>query len=244
MHSRIAGTGGYLPAQILTNADLAQRIDTERRMGANAHRHLPAPHRRAGRADQRSGAGRGAAGAGGGGHRAGRCRSDHRRDDDARHDLSVDGVHPAGQARRERTARHSTCRRSAAVSSTRSSIADRMVTSGGGAQCAGRRRRNLFAHSRLERSRHLRAVRRRRRRGRARAVANAPGILSAHLHADGSYRDILSVPGTVANGAVSGRPFLQMDGTRRVQVRGEGARRGRAGSAGVDRHGRRARSIG
>ena len=28
MHSRIAGTGGYLPAQIVTNADLAQRIDT------------------------------------------------------------------------------------------------------------------------------------------------------------------------------------------------------------------------
>ena len=29
MHSRIAGTGGYLPAQVLTNADLAQRIDTD-----------------------------------------------------------------------------------------------------------------------------------------------------------------------------------------------------------------------
>jgi 3-oxoacyl-[acyl-carrier-protein] synthase-3 len=39
-----------------------------------------------------------------------------------------------------------------------------------------------------------------------------PGILAAHLHADGSYRDILSVPGTVANGAVSGRPLLKMDG--------------------------------
>ena len=39
-----------------------------------------------------------------------------------------------------------------------------------------------------------------------------PGILASHLHADGSYRDILSVPGTVANGAVSGRPLLKMDG--------------------------------
>jgi 3-oxoacyl-[acyl-carrier-protein] synthase-3 len=39
-----------------------------------------------------------------------------------------------------------------------------------------------------------------------------PGILAAHLHADGSYRDILSVPGTVAGGAVSGRPLLKMDG--------------------------------
>ena len=28
MHSRIAGTGSYLPAQILTNDDLAKRIDT------------------------------------------------------------------------------------------------------------------------------------------------------------------------------------------------------------------------
>jgi 3-oxoacyl-[acyl-carrier-protein] synthase-3 len=42
--------------------------------------------------------------------------------------------------------------------------------------------------------------------------SSEPGILSAHLHADGSYRDILKVPGTVANGAVSGTPFLSMDG--------------------------------
>ncbi len=40
----------------------------------------------------------------------------------------------------------------------------------------------------------------------------APGILSSHLHADGSYADMLSVPGTVCGGKVSGRPLLQMDG--------------------------------
>jgi len=40
-----------------------------------------------------------------------------------------------------------------------------------------------------------------------------PGIMSTHLHADGHYRKILSVPGTVANGVVSGTPFLHMDGT-------------------------------
>ena len=40
----------------------------------------------------------------------------------------------------------------------------------------------------------------------------APGILSSHLHADGSYADMLSVPGTVCGGKVSGRPFVQMDG--------------------------------
>jgi 3-oxoacyl-[acyl-carrier-protein] synthase-3 len=39
-----------------------------------------------------------------------------------------------------------------------------------------------------------------------------PGILSAHLHADGHYRNILAVPGTVAHGAVSGTPLLTMDG--------------------------------
>jgi len=39
-----------------------------------------------------------------------------------------------------------------------------------------------------------------------------PGILSTHLHADGRYRDILAVPGSVANGVVTGMPFLKMDG--------------------------------
>jgi len=41
---------------------------------------------------------------------------------------------------------------------------------------------------------------------------NAPGILSTHLHADGSYAGMLSVPGTVCGGQVTGRPLLQMDG--------------------------------
>ena len=40
----------------------------------------------------------------------------------------------------------------------------------------------------------------------------APGILSTHLHADGAYANMLSVPGTVCGGKVSGRPLLQMDG--------------------------------
>ena len=41
---------------------------------------------------------------------------------------------------------------------------------------------------------------------------SAPGILSSHLHADGSYTKSLMVPGTVSGGKVSGRPLLQMDG--------------------------------
>jgi 3-oxoacyl-[acyl-carrier-protein] synthase-3 len=42
--------------------------------------------------------------------------------------------------------------------------------------------------------------------------SDKPGILSTHLHADGSHAGMLSVPGTVCGGKVSGRPFLQMDG--------------------------------
>ena len=42
--------------------------------------------------------------------------------------------------------------------------------------------------------------------------AREPGILSAHLHADGHYRNILCVPGQVNRGGVSGTPFVHMDG--------------------------------
>jgi 3-oxoacyl-[acyl-carrier-protein] synthase-3 len=42
--------------------------------------------------------------------------------------------------------------------------------------------------------------------------AREPGILSAHLHADGSHRGMLCVPGGVSRGGVEGRPFLHMDG--------------------------------
>jgi len=43
-------------------------------------------------------------------------------------------------------------------------------------------------------------------------ASDSPGILSTHLHADGSYQNLLSVPGSVAGGEVVGRPFLQMEG--------------------------------
>ena len=42
---------------------------------------------------------------------------------------------------------------------------------------------------------------------------SAPGIMSCHLHADGSYAGMLSVPGTVSGGKISGRPLLQMEGS-------------------------------
>jgi 3-oxoacyl-[acyl-carrier-protein] synthase-3 len=42
--------------------------------------------------------------------------------------------------------------------------------------------------------------------------SNTPGILASRLHADGNHAGILSVPGQVCRGAVSGTPLLQMDG--------------------------------
>ena len=39
-----------------------------------------------------------------------------------------------------------------------------------------------------------------------------PGIVASELHADGRYVDILCVPGTVSGGAVLGDPLLKMDG--------------------------------
>jgi 3-oxoacyl-[acyl-carrier-protein] synthase-3 len=39
-----------------------------------------------------------------------------------------------------------------------------------------------------------------------------PGIMASALHADGSHAGILSVPGTVSGGKATGDPFLRMDG--------------------------------
>jgi 3-oxoacyl-[acyl-carrier-protein] synthase III len=43
-------------------------------------------------------------------------------------------------------------------------------------------------------------------------ASEAPGILAIATHADGSYNGILSVPGNVSGGKVTGDPFLRMDG--------------------------------
>ena len=43
-------------------------------------------------------------------------------------------------------------------------------------------------------------------------ASNQAGILSTALHADGSQRDILCVPGRAADGVVHGSPFMTMDG--------------------------------
>lgn len=43
-------------------------------------------------------------------------------------------------------------------------------------------------------------------------ASKEPGILSTALHADGSQRDILCVPGRAGNGQVYGSPYMTMDG--------------------------------
>jgi 3-oxoacyl-[acyl-carrier-protein] synthase-3 len=43
-------------------------------------------------------------------------------------------------------------------------------------------------------------------------ASTEPGVLAAELHADGSQMGILSAAGNVAYGAVTGDPFLRMDG--------------------------------
>ena len=213
MHSRIAGTGRYLPAQVLTNDELAQARRHERRVDPHAHRHPrsatspPPTSRRRDLALARV-----AQGARRRGHRAGRRRSHHRRDDHARHDLSVDGVHPAGEARR---ARRSGVRRAGGVlraSSTRWRSPTRWSRRGAGAQCARRRRRDLFAHPRLERSRHVRAVRRWRRRRRAGAVRRArhPDVASARRRP--AIATSCACRARSQNGKVTGTPFVHMDG--------------------------------
>ncbi|ARO88544.1 ketoacyl-ACP synthase III [Nitrosospira lacus] len=42
--------------------------------------------------------------------------------------------------------------------------------------------------------------------------SDQPGVLSSHLHADGSHSKILAVPGSICGGKVQGTPFVTMEG--------------------------------
>ncbi|HKW80577.1 MAG TPA: beta-ketoacyl-ACP synthase III [Casimicrobiaceae bacterium] len=210
MPSRIAGTGGYLPAQVVTNADLARRIDTDdewvRTRTGIRQRHIAAPDEQT--SDLALAAARAALTAAG-------LAPGHI-------DLIVvatttpDMVFPSTAC----IVQHKLGARSGPAFDVQAvcsgfvyalSIADRMVASGSA--------RNALVVGAEIYSRILDW----NDRGTcvlfgdgAGAVVLVPsarsGILSSHLHADGSYRDILAVPGTVANGAVCGTPLLRMDG--------------------------------
>lgn len=44
-------------------------------------------------------------------------------------------------------------------------------------------------------------------------ASEEPGIISTHLHADGSYGHLLSVPACLSGGKAKGNPFVEMDGS-------------------------------
>ncbi len=50
------------------------------------------------------------------------------------------------------------------------------------------------------------------------SAAQAPGVHASVLHADGSLAGILSVPGNVCGGTIVGSPFLQMQGSQVFKV--------------------------
>ena len=43
-------------------------------------------------------------------------------------------------------------------------------------------------------------------------ASDEPGLIRSKLHADGNYLDLLNVPAQIADGGVTGLPFLKMDG--------------------------------
>jgi 3-oxoacyl-[acyl-carrier-protein] synthase-3 len=211
MHSRIAGTGGYLPAQVLTNAELARRIDTSdewvRTRTGICERRIAAADEQT--SDLALAAARPALAA------AGIAPADV--------DLIVvatttpDMIFPSTACilQEKLGTRNGAAFDVQAVCSGfvyALGVADLMVKSGAV--------RNALVVGAEIYSRILdwndRGTSVLFGDGAGAVVlvpAAAPGILSAHLHADGHYRHILSVPGTVANGAISGTPFLHMDGS-------------------------------
>lgn len=210
MHSRIAGTGSYLPAQILTNAELAQRVDTSdewiRTRTGIAQRHIAAPGEQT--SDLALAAARQAL-------RAAEIAP-------AEVDLIVlatttpDMVFPSTACilQDKLGTRNGPAFDVQAVCSGfvyALGLADLMVK-GGQARNALVIGAEIYSRI-LDWSDRRTCVLFGDGAGAVVLTPSAkPGILSTHLHADGHYRNILAVPGTVAHGAVSGSPLLTMDG--------------------------------
>ncbi len=196
VHSRIAGTGSYLPAQRRHQRRPRAARRHQRRLDRRAHRHprsatSPPTTRRP--PTSRCAASRRALDA------AGIAAADV--------DLivvatttpdmifPVDGLHPPGQARRRRRARRSTCRRCARGFVYALALADKMVASGSA--------RNALVVGAEIYSRILDW----NDRGTCVLFGDGAGAVvllpqrsarassSTHLHADGSHADILEVAG-------------------------------------------------
>ncbi len=211
MHSRVAGTGSYLPAQVLTNAELAKRVETSdewiRSRTGIGQRHIAAPGEQT--SDLALAAAREALAA------AEIAPLDV--------DLIVlatttpDMVFPSTACilQDKLGTRNGPAFDVQAVCSGfvyALGLADLMVKSG--------QVRNALVVGAEIYSRILDWSDRRTcvlfGDGAGAVVltpSKQPGILSAHLHADGHYRNILAVPGTVAHGAITGTPLLTMDGS-------------------------------
>jgi 3-oxoacyl-[acyl-carrier-protein] synthase-3 len=210
MHSRIVGTGSYLPARILTNAELSQRVDTSdewiRARTGIKERRIAAPDEQT--SDLALHASRAALAA------AGIAPKDV--------DLIV-----VATTTPDRLFPSTACILQAKLGAAGGAafdvqavcsgfvyalaVADRMVVSG--------MARNALVvgaeiYSRIiDWSDRGTCVLFGDGGGAAvLAPSRVPGIRSAHLHADGHYGDILSVPGTIADGAVVGSPYVKMEG--------------------------------
>ena len=103
--SVITGVGGYLPAEVVTNDDLAKIVDTRRRLDLRAHGHQIEAASGAGTSDLRSGHGSRQERLARRWPHRGRGRSDRRRDDHAGSHLpgrGDDGAAKIGRAHRHR----------------------------------------------------------------------------------------------------------------------------------------------
>ena len=228
MHSRIAGTGSYLPAQVLTNDELAQRVDTSdewiRTRTGIRERHI----------------------------------ARRRRDDVSDLALHASRARARrGRASRRPTSTSSSSRRPRRTWSFRRPRAScrRSSARRGGAgvrRAGGVHRLRLRARARRPdgRARARRATRwssaprsiRASSTGTTAAPAccsatapapwcscrrATPGILSAHLHADGRYATSCASRARSRDGAVAGTPFVHMDGSAVFKFAVQGAGRGR-----------------
>jgi 3-oxoacyl-[acyl-carrier-protein] synthase-3 len=210
MRSRIVGTGSYLPAKVLTNADLARQVDTSdawiRTRTGIRERRIAAP------AEQTSDLALHAA----------RNALEAARIAPEEIDLVVvatttpDMIFPSTACilQAKLGARGGPAFDVQAVCSGfvyALALADRMVASGAA--------RNALVVGAEIYSRILdwndRGTCVLFGDGAGAAVlvpSQVPGILSAHLHADGRFQEKLCVPGSIAGGDVTGSPFVRMDG--------------------------------
>src|SRR6185295_4663973 len=210
MHSRIAGTGGYLPAQIVTNADLAQRIDTDdewvRTRTGIRQRHIAAS------SEQTSDLALIAA------QRA--LAAAHLAPGDV--DLIIvatttpDMVFPSTACILQDKLGTKNCPAFdiQAVCSGfvyALSIADRIVATGG-AQNALVVGAEIYSRILDWNDRGTCVLFGDGAGAVVLSKGDRRGIIASRLHADGRYKDILCVPGQVDRGGVAGTPFVHMDG--------------------------------